>query len=132
MMRLRNLPNPMASSKVYRDTAILEYPRRIRHQEHPADYKALIKAEAAFRHQLFQAASASWGCMENLVMSPVTLLLNLGSIYMNSAGETEHELAKALHWARGKEAFQRGAEDLMATLVVSATLSLALVLKYTL
>ncbi|KAK8402973.1 hypothetical protein O3P69_000902 [Scylla paramamosain] len=128
MMRLRNLPNPMASSKAYRNTAILEYPRQIRHQEHPADYKALIKAEAAFRHQLFRvsdgrglkntkAARATWGCMENLVMSPVTLLLNLGSVYVNCEGETEHELAKALHWTHNKEAFRRGAEDLMAALV---------------
>ena len=66
-----------------------------------------------------QAASAAWGHTENLIVSPVMLLLNLGSVYVNCEGDTEDELAKALHWTRGKDAFKRGAEDLMAALVVN-------------
>lgn len=66
-----------------------------------------------------QAASAAWGKTGNLVLSPVVLLLNLGSVYVNCRGETEDELARALRWTRGKEAFKRGAEDLLAALVVS-------------
>lgn len=66
-----------------------------------------------------QAARAAWGSAGNLVLSPVVVLLNLGSVYVNCRGETEEELAKALRWTHGKEAFKRGAEDLLAALVVS-------------
>ncbi|XP_050738497.1 alpha-1-antiproteinase S-like [Eriocheir sinensis] len=117
-MLLSNLPRPMRTSSAYRRASNQPYPRKIQHHEHPRDYNALLKAEFSFRQPLYQAVSAAWGGAGNLVLSPVVLLLSLGGVYVNSSGETEDELARALRWTRGKEAFRRGAEDLLAALVI--------------